>query len=146
MQYRNAQYNAFGTIDCEINHPVYGWIPFTADPKDVEPLGKQVFDAAKGKAAAYIAPPPPPEPTPEETLAAERTAMRASPAQMRLTLHRMSLLAQVQAIADADPEASIVWEYATVIERNSPLVTALGGDNGFTPEQIDNIFRAATEV
>jgi hypothetical protein len=58
-------------------------------------------------------------------------------------VHNMDLLAQVQAIADADPEASIVWEYATVIERNSPLIDVLGGDNGFTPEQIDNIFRAA---
>lgn len=86
------------------------------------------------------------EPTDEELLASERAAMRCSPAQMRLTLHRMGLLAQVQAIADADPEASIVWEYATVIERNSPLIEALGGDNGFTPEQIDDIFRAAMQV
>ena len=89
---------------------------------------------------------PEPDPTPEELLAAERENMLVSPAQMRLTLHRMGLLAQVQAIADADPEASIVWEYATVIERNSPLIDALGGDNGFTAEQIDDIFRAAMQV
>ena len=70
-----------------------------------------------------------------------RKDMICTPAQMRLALHRMELLAQVQAIADADPEASIVWEYATRIERNSPLIEALGSD--FTPEQIDDIFRAA---
>ena len=85
-----------------------------------------------------------PEPTPEEILAAERAAMVCTPAQMRLALHRMGLLAQVQAIADGDPEASIVWEYATQIVRTSPLIEALRTD--FTPEQIDEIFRAAMAV
>jgi len=76
--------------------------------------------------------------------APDRGAMICTPAQMRLALHRMGLLAQVQAIADADTEASIVWEYATQIVRNSPLIEALGGD--FTPEEIDDIFRAAMQV
>lgn len=58
MNFRNAQYNAFGTIECEISHPVYGWIPFTADPSDVEPIGAEVFNAAKATAAAYVALPP----------------------------------------------------------------------------------------
>ena len=57
MNFRNAKYNAFGTIDCEINHPVYGWIPFTANPSDVEPIGAEVFNAAKATAAAYVEPP-----------------------------------------------------------------------------------------
>jgi hypothetical protein len=87
-----------------------------------------------------------PEPVPQPTLSAERAAMICTPAQMRLTLHRMDLLTQVQAIADADPEASIVWEYATAIERTSPLIDALGGPNGFTDTQIDDIFRAAMQV
>ena len=85
-----------------------------------------------------------PEPNPEEILAAERAAMICTPAQMRLALHRMDLLQQVQAIADGDPEASIVWEYATQIVRTSPLIEALGSD--FKPEQIDDIFRAAMAV
>ena len=141
MDIRNAQFNAAGTIDCEIDHPRHGWIPFTADPNDVEPLGARVFDAVKDTAAAYV---PPPEPTPEEILAAERAAMICTPAQMRLALHRMDLLAQVQGIADSDAEASIVWEYATQIVRTSPLIEALGSD--FSPEQIDDIFRAAMAV
>ena len=87
---------------------------------------------------------PNPEPTPEQLLEQERAAMVCTPAQMRLALHRMELLAQVQGIADSDPEASIVWEYATQIVRTSPLIEALSGD--FTPEQIDEIFRAAMGV
>ena len=87
-----------------------------------------------------------PEIDPAEALAQQRAYMICSPAQMRLTLHRMGLLPQVQAIAGADPEASIVWEYATQIVRNSPLIDALGGPEGFTPEQVDDIFRAAMEI
>jgi len=94
--------------------------------------------ASQSNIAPYVAP------TPEEILAAERAAMICTPAQMRLALHRMDSLAQVQAIADGDPEASIVWEYATQIVRTSPLIEALSGD--FTPEQIDDIFRAAMAV
>jgi hypothetical protein len=80
-----------------------------------------------------------------EVLDAERASMSCTPAQMRLTLHRAGLLATVQAIADSDPEASIVWEYATVIQRNSPFIDALAGDQ-FTPEQIDDLFRVASNV
>ena len=83
-------------------------------------------------------------PSADMLLEEERASMICTPAQMRLALHRMGLLAQVQAIADSDPEASIVWEYATSIVRTSPLIEALGAD--FTPEEIDDIFRAAMAV
>ena len=141
MEFRNAQFNQFGTIDCEIQHPKYGWIPFTASPDDPEPLGAEVFEAAKDSAAPYT---PPPAPTPQEILAAERAAMICTPAQMELALHRMGLLDQVRTIAEGDPEAAIVWRRATSMVRTSPLIEALGSD--FTPEQIDDIFRAAMAV
>lgn len=83
---------------------------------------------------------------PEASIEEQRAAMVCSPAQMRLALLSLGLLDQVQGIADSDPAASIVWEYATRIERLSPLVDALGGPNGFSPEQIDDIFRTAMEV
>jgi hypothetical protein len=35
MNYRNAKYvNDQGLIDCEIEHPEYGWIPYALDPND----------------------------------------------------------------------------------------------------------------
>jgi hypothetical protein len=34
MNYRNPIYTQNGWIDCEIEHPTYGWIPFTCDPND----------------------------------------------------------------------------------------------------------------
>ena len=73
------------------------------------------------------------------------TPLACSPAQMRLALHRAGLLTTVQAIADSDPEASIVWEYATQIMRESPFIAALG-EGHFTPAEIDDLFRAAMAV
>jgi len=37
MNYKNAKYiNDSGLIDCEIEHPQYGWIPYTLDPNDTD--------------------------------------------------------------------------------------------------------------
>lgn len=43
IEYRGPKYNENGTIDCEINHPEFGWIPFTADQNDVEEHGRAIF-------------------------------------------------------------------------------------------------------
>jgi len=81
-------------------------------------------------------------PAPHFDIVAWRATLQCTPAQMRLTLHRAGLLATVQAIADSDPEAKILWEYATQIIRNSPFIDALGSAS-FTPTQIDDLFVAA---
>lgn len=60
MDYRNAKHIGNNCIDCEIDHPVYGWIPFTCDPTDT---GAQ-FDVvalhaqmdADPQTAAYVPP------------------------------------------------------------------------------------------
>ena len=63
MNIRNAAYNAYGTIDCELEHPVFGWIPFTASPDDVEVHGREIYAVllSSGSVAPYI-PPAPVEP------------------------------------------------------------------------------------
>jgi len=93
-----------------------------------------LMDMTQADIAAMPAPP-----TADETLDAWRTGAVISQAQARLTLYQLGLLPTVQAIADADPAASIVWEYADVIKRNSPFIDGLGAA-AFTPEQIDDIF------
>jgi hypothetical protein len=32
-----------GRVDCEIEHPVFGWIPFTASPNDPEYHGRVIY-------------------------------------------------------------------------------------------------------
>ena len=34
MEFRNPTTKREGAIDCEINHPDFGWIPFTCIPND----------------------------------------------------------------------------------------------------------------
>jgi len=83
MDVRNATYNQYGTIDCEIDHPVFGWIPFTASPDDVEAHGRAIYAdlLASGSVAAYVpvdvpAPSPPVPPTLDD-LQAQLTALQA---------------------------------------------------------------------
>ena len=80
MKYRNPQYTANNAIDCEIEHPDYGWIPFTADPNDVEEHGRAIYAdiMANADIAPYV---PPPPPTDEEVAAqvrAERDQLLAA--------------------------------------------------------------------
>lgn len=60
METRNLKYNSCGTVDMEINHPAYGWIPFTASPDDTEAHGKELYAAAiagtLGIITPYVAP------------------------------------------------------------------------------------------
>jgi hypothetical protein len=70
MEYRNAKRNENGSIDCEIDHPTYGWIPFTCDPFDTGALFDVValYEAmnADPNTAPYVYVPPV-KPTQEQT-------------------------------------------------------------------------------
>lgn len=74
MEYRNAKYIFNGWIDCEINHPQYGWIPFTCDPDDKGARfdTRELFDrmVTEGNIAPYI------PPTQEELDTAQSTRVR----------------------------------------------------------------------
>ena len=60
MNYRNAKYISATVIDCEIDHPDYGWIPYTLDPSDTDMSvnNDDLLAAmnAAGDVAEYVAP------------------------------------------------------------------------------------------
>lgn len=58
MDYRNPIYTVDGRINCEVNHPEFGWVPFTADPNDVAAHGRAIFSkiTEAGDIAPYVAP------------------------------------------------------------------------------------------
>lgn len=60
MNYRNARYIDAIRIDCEIQHPEYGWIPYTLDPADTDTTIKNdellAAMTANGDIAAYVPP------------------------------------------------------------------------------------------
>jgi hypothetical protein len=73
MNCKDPIYNSRGNIDCQAEHPIYGWIPFTASPDDCEAHGREIFARCLagdfGTVAEYV---PPPAPTTEELAAAAR--------------------------------------------------------------------------
>ena len=86
METRNEVFIADGRIDCEINHPKFGWIPFTASPDDPEEFGRELFAELKSKAAAYV----PYEPTAEDPAIALAQA-RAAASMPRLDFAKLAL-------------------------------------------------------
>lgn len=56
IEIRNAVYNQYGDIDAEINHPTFGWIPFTASPNDIEDHGRAIYQACVNGQFGHIAP------------------------------------------------------------------------------------------
>jgi hypothetical protein len=148
MEYRNATLTASGAINCEINHPVYGWIPFTASPDDVEPIGAEVFNAAKDSAAPHQPTPETNPLTPEQLLAIERAGMICSRLQGRLTLGPETCAA-LDALA-ADPATP--WAMRETItgaiewSRTSQAMDELGYALGYAADEMDALFRIAMTV
>jgi hypothetical protein len=61
MNYRNAKYvNQNGWIDCEIEHPEFGWIPYTLSPDDEDMTVNNnellAEMAQRGDVEAYVPP------------------------------------------------------------------------------------------
>ncbi len=85
-----------------------------------------------------IVPPPPTPPIPSVV------TMR----QARLALLNAGLLTQVNNTIAALPGTSgdaarIEWEFASAIDRNSPIVASLSASLGLTSAQLDSLFTAA---
>lgn len=142
VDFRNAQYNAHGTIDVELNHPVYGWIPFTATPKDSEELGRLVYaEALKGPVAPYT---PPPPPTPEEIRATMPVLERA---QVLLALDSIEITEEmVDAALAGDRQGMIEWKNRLRFRRDHYLIDSLGTVFGLPPEQIDTLWLWAADL
>ena len=159
MAYRNAIFTKTGLIDCEINHPVYGWIPFTASPDDVEKHGRNLYTTAlaTGGIAAYVAPP---LPTEAERLARQRAGMACTKMQGILTLGETKwgevLAYRNQEFVEAtstEPEVpATTWPEKMIIDsaqswdRTSENIAFFGQLLKYDDLQMDALFIAAADV
>jgi hypothetical protein len=150
MEYRNPQWSANNFIDCEINHPQFGWIPFTADPND----NGTFFDVAElyneMKEDPSILPYVPPLPeVPAQITRRQCAVMMLS--QNMITGQEAILMTQsgippanVQTYFDAMPEPQrtmAIIDFAAVnYYRNNPLLADLMAANGMTEQQVDQFF------
>lgn len=134
---RNAKGNAAGTIDVEWNHPLYGWIPFTASPDDVTEHGREIYlQALQGPVAPYVVPP---EQIPQEVT---RFQARAALALAGL----LGAVSDYMASLPADDLRRIAWEDAQVFKRQSPTVLAMAPVLGFGDAQLDQLFIVADGI
>ena len=104
MNYRNAKYIDSTRIDCEIEHPVHGWIPYTLDPADTDMTVNNdellAAMAEAGDVAAYV------PPTQAELDAAKAESIRAERDQRLLTVDAIAGNALRWAALDADTQAA----------------------------------------
>lgn len=137
MEFRKPMFNRFGTIDVEINHPVLGWVPFTASPDDPEEFGRAVFEKLNaGDVAAYVAPPPEPEPIPD----------RVTARQFKLQLLADGLLETVEAwVASQGKAIQLAYDNSGTFARDEAMLQSGFQALKFPPEQIDAFFSAASK-
>jgi hypothetical protein len=136
INFRTPVYNVIGTIDCEIEHPVYGWIPFTASPDDTEQNGKDIYAAiiAAGNIAAYVAPTP---------VVPDRVTANQFGQQMIVAGIKSQVDAWVALQSDA-----VQWAYArsATFVREDPMMQTGFTALGFTSAQIDQFFIDASKI
>lgn len=114
MEIRNPQYTATGAIDCEVKHPVLGWMPFTATADDVEAHGQEIFALAEAMGPAAYDPPEPTPPAIEDYRAAVQSHLDAA-AQSRLYTDGNSLAtytASTNPTWAAEAQAFVAWRDA----------------------------------
>ena len=103
VKIRKPEYNSNGTIDCELNHPAFGWVPFTASPDDVEAHGREIYATAlRMNPAAYV---PPAAQTP-----AQKDTQAVEEATKRMTDPLVVVLAKAAGVPLAQFEADLAAE------------------------------------
>ena len=144
MNSRNPKHNAVGTIDLEIEHPVYGWIPFTASPDDAE--GAELYAQALRGEFGDIAPYVELEPLPPQI---PQTVTRR---QARQALLIAGHLSSVQFAIDSIPDAlqrgmvQIEWDDSQMFERQRPTLISLASAIGMDSQAIDDLFIQAAKL
>lgn len=158
MEYRNARWAVEGCIDCEINHPVYGWIPFTANVNDRGAAFDVVALHAQMAADPNTLPFDPalyPQPVPH-------SITRRQCARQLLVMGMITGPEAVAMTKTGEPPAAIAAYLATLPEeqrflaeidfaadsylRNNPLLAALAAANGMSEADIDQFFRDAEQL
>lgn len=82
---------------------------------------------------------------PEDT--GPQPILSVTPRQFRLALNATGMRANIEAyVAAGSQDMKDTWEFATVIERNSPLIAAGAAELNLTETQIDDMFTLAATL
>ena len=111
MQVKNPQYNTLNTIDCEIEHPQFGWIPFTASPDDTEQTGRDIYAQAVAGDYGPVAPYTAPAKLPEQIQAEIVTSTQRRLDDFSKTRNYDSILSACTYAADLNPKFAAEGQY-----------------------------------
>jgi len=146
MNYRNPAYNHLGTIDCEIEHPVHGWVPTTLAPDDTQEAHAELYAAvlAAGNITAFV------PPTADEVrqnmpvLSARQFWMAAAGAGVT----KDQVLATASVIEDPLERSMTTVEIseATSFDRLHPTVVAMSVNFNIPAEQLDDLWLWAAQL
>lgn len=145
LNFRNPVYSSADgqQIDMEIEHPVFGWIPYTARADAAEQINRDMYAAALlGEVSAYT-PLPPPSPLSEPL---SRLTFWLAAAEIGLTK------AGIRAHIDAMPEgvakfqALAYLEEALVYRREDPLLIQMAAAEGISEPELDSLWAWAAQT
>lgn len=142
MSFRNPKHNHFGGIDMEVDHPQFGWIPFTAHPDDTEARGRDLYEAALPSAA-------PADPVPEpEVIMPALTPRQLWLAALTAGVTKDSVLQHVDQIEDPEERE---WLRIELLEANSfmrthPAIDMLAVMIGMPTSQLDTLWLWASNL
>lgn len=144
MNFRNPVYSAADgqQIDMELNHPVHGWIPFTARPDDVEQLGRDLFAAAaEGEVSAY-------SPPISDPLAAPLSRLTFWLAAAEIGVTKAGIRAHIDAMPEgvAKFQALAYLEEAQVYRREDPLLIQMAAAEGISEPELDSLWAWAAQT
>ncbi|KHL70592.1 hypothetical protein SF06_06760 [Pseudomonas flexibilis] len=104
MDARELRFNKYGSVDCELEHPDFGWIPFTASPDDPEKHGRELYERIVAGDFGDIAPYVEPEHVP-------------------FTLNQIQELRRIAYISESDPIKNEA-DYDALVNGTAPDYTA----------------------
>ena len=83
----------------------------------------------------------------DDRAAERRASMACTPRQARLALVTAGVYESVQtAVTSVSDQARIEWEYATMIERNNPIIAEMQEALGMSDEDLDALFELAVTL
>lgn len=152
---RNPAYIADGRIDCEIEHPELGWIPYTCAPDTGEGEMQAIWDGLQSRddIAPYVAP------SVDAELEEWRTQAKVTRRAFCMALYGAGILTKGSAIQAAKgdwpaamqgaldgmteaqaTDAEVAWAAVAEVHRNDPLIGIMQQFLGMTDTQVDGLF------
>lgn len=156
MDIRNAKAIADGVIDVEVNHPDFGWVPFTAVEGSDDPVVSEVWAQIQNGEAGEVAPADPVvTPVPQTITALQFIIWLVASGWITQDEGNAwldgTLPQAMNDLLNAIPEEQRFAARAralksTMIARNDPLITALAAMHNRSPEEVDQFFIDAEQL